>query len=120
MTDIAKALQKFYSGFGIPAYEEQSVPDTAQLPYITYELIDPGWREAAFLSANVWYKGSSYGPLFKKVDEISDKIGEGLRIPTDTGNIYLYKGTPFSQVAPTDSDNVKTCYLLIGMHAMCK
>lgn len=120
MTEIAQALHQFYNSFGIPAYEEQSVPDNAELPYITYEVADPGWRESASLSANVWYKGTSYGPLYKKVDEIKDKIGEGLRIPTKTGNIYLYRGTPFSQVVSSQYDNVKVCYLLIGMHAMCK
>ena len=38
MTNTAKALYQFFSGFGLPAYVEYNVPDEAALPYITYRL----------------------------------------------------------------------------------
>lgn len=120
MIDVAKGLKEFYSSFGIPAYEEHTVPDDAALPYITYEIMNPDWRDDAIITANVWYSGTTFGPLFKKVDEISAKLGEGLRVPTDTGSLYLYKGNPFSQVSDTGNDEVKVCYLMIGMQALCK
>ncbi|MCI6649127.1 MAG: hypothetical protein MSH24_06315 [Lachnospiraceae bacterium] len=120
MLDVAIALQRFYSSFGIKAYEEHTVPKNAALPYITYELEEPDWREETTLTANVWYSGTSYKPLYSKVDEISDKIGEGLLWPADGGHLYLYKGSPFAQVADTGNDNVKVVYLTIGMHALCK
>lgn len=34
----AAALHSFFSGFGLTAYEENSVPDDAVFPYITYSL----------------------------------------------------------------------------------
>lgn len=120
MIEVARALHKFYKSFGIPAYEEHSVPDNAALPYITYELVNPDWRDDAVITANVWYSGTSFTPLFNKVDEIGRAIGEGLRIPTESGCVYLTKGNPFSQVSDTGNDEVKVCYLMIGMQAVCK
>ena len=34
----AAALHSFYSSFGLTAYEENSVPDDAEFPYITYNI----------------------------------------------------------------------------------
>ena len=34
----AEALHSFYSSFGLTAYEENSVPDDAEFPYITYNI----------------------------------------------------------------------------------
>lgn len=120
MIEVAQALYSFYKSFGIPAYEEHSVPDKAALPYITYEVVNPDWQDDAVITANVWYSGTSFTPLFRKVDEIGEKIGGGLTIPTKTGYLYLYKGNPFSQVSDTGNDEVKVCYLMIGMQALCK
>lgn len=117
MTEEAKALNTFFSSFGIPAYEENSVPNNAELPYITYQISLPDWNDVASISANVWYSGTSYTTVFSKVDEISERIGQGISIPVgESGYLYLYKDNPFSQVAPTGNDNVKVVYLNIGIH----
>jgi len=120
MTKAAAALYDFFNSFGIPAYDEYSVPDTAVLPYITYQQQFPNWREVTSISARVWYAANTYEDLFAKVDEISDKIGEGHLITFDGGSLYLFKDSIFSLVAPTDDDNVKSVYLNIGLHALCK
>lgn len=120
MTNAAAALYSFFSGFGIPAYEENSVPKDAKLPYITYEIQEPDWSETASITASVWYRGSGYAELFSKVDEIEKKIGGGIRVPTrDGGCLYIYKGSPFSQVQPSEKDTIKVAYLQIGFHALC-
>lgn len=121
MTNVAQTLQKFFSSFGIPAYEEHTVPDNAALPYITYEVRVPDWRDQTSISASVWYAGTTFKPLYAKVDEIGEKLDEGLTVPVQGGgSLYLYKDTIFSQVTETGNDNVKVCYLQIGMHALCK
>lgn len=119
MTEIAQALHDFFASFGIPAYEENSVSDKAVLPYITYELADPGWRDVAVISASVWYEGYSLKNLLATVDKIKAKIGEGLSIPVENGSIWLYKETPFAQIIGSEDDKIRACYLLIGMHALC-
>ena len=34
-----QAIHFFWSQFGLPAYDENSVPDDAQMPYITYNVV---------------------------------------------------------------------------------
>lgn len=118
MTQLALALQKFFSGFGLPAYEENSVPDDAELPYITYEIAAGDWLDQTSISATVWYKGTSYIGLFKKIDEIEKKVDGGLSIQTVDGVVYLFKDTPFSQPINTTDDKVKAVTLLFGIQGI--
>ena len=41
MINTARALYGFFSGFGLPAFVEYSVPEDAELPYITYPQKEP-------------------------------------------------------------------------------
>ena len=121
MTNVGRALYQFFSSFKIPAYEESSVPDEAALPYITYSPVEPNWDESSTITASVWYSGTSLVDLFSKIDEIKEKIGEGYRIPIESGGcVWLYRDSPFAQMQETDDDKVKAVYLLIGIHALCK
>lgn len=120
MTNAGKAFYQFFSSFGIPAYEENSVPDNAALPYITYTPQDTDWREPTSVSASIWYKGTGLSELFAKVDEIKKKVGEGLRIPIESGGcVWIYKDSPFAQIQAAEIDNVKMAYLLFGVHVLC-
>jgi hypothetical protein len=119
MTNIAIALYNFFSGFGLPAYVEYAPPDDAELPYITYQLTDPDWRDSATFYARVWYRSTSYAQINAKVDEIAAAIGEGLRIPTPGGgSIWLNKGTPWSQnISNPGDDTLKEVYLNFILNA---
>lgn len=119
MTEAAKALYQFFASFGLRAYEENSVPDDVVLPYITYQVSVPDWRDSSSISASVWYMGSTYAGVNAKVDEIAEKIGDGLRVKAGKGCIWLNKETPFAQIAPTGNDNVKVVTLNIGLQAVC-
>lgn len=119
MKETAQALYQFFSSFDIPAYEENSVPDDAQLPYITYTLTDPEWTDVASVNASVWYKGTSLAELSEKVDQIKKKVTGGYRIPTSSGCVFLYMDTPFAQIQNADEENnEKMAYLLFVMHAL--
>lgn len=118
MTNTAIALYNFFSGFGLPAYVEYAPPDDAELPYITYQRVDPDWRESTTFYARVWYRSTSYAQINAKVDEIAAAIGEGLRIPTPGGSIWLNKGTPWDQNMPMKGDNtLKVVYLNFILNA---
>ena len=101
-----QALHSFWAGFGIPAYQESSVPDgksTPTFPYITYQNAADFFGNKLALSASVWDRDSSWGVAEEKTAEISEKITSGgVLIPYDGGVLWITRGSPFSQSAPTD------------------
>lgn len=112
MTNTAKALYRFFSGFGLHAYVEYDIPDDAKLPYISYQLIEPEWDDAGTFYARVWYRSTSYVDINAKVDQIRAAVGEGASLPTETGAVYLTKGSPFVQFMPMEGDDtLKVAYL---------
>lgn len=117
MTDVAVALYNFWNSFGIPAYVEDNVPDDAELPYITYELSQPDWKDPSSYTARVWYKGWSLVDISSKVDLIKNTIGECVSIRTNSGSVVLYPDTKFSQFQPISSDDVMVVYLSMIMLA---
>lgn len=118
MTNTAKALYSFFSSFGLDAYVEYSPPEDAQLPYITYQVIEPDWDDGGTFYARVWYRSTSYEQINAKVDQIRAAIGEGKSIPTEGGAVYLTKATPFAQNMPMEGDDtLKVVYLNFNIMA---
>ena len=119
MTNTAIALYQFFSGFGIPAYVEYNPPDDAELPYITYQLIEPDWDDGGTFYARVWYRSMSLVAINAKLDEIKNAVGEGVSIRTPGGAVYLTKGTPFIQHMPMEGDDtLRVAYLNFNIHAL--
>ena len=119
MTNTATALYQFFSGFGLDAYLEYDVPADAQLPYITYQLIEPDWDDSGTFYARVWYRSPRIDAINAKVDEIKNAIGEGVSIRAPGGAVYLTKGTPFVQFQPMEGDDMlKVAYLNFNIHAI--
>lgn len=119
MTNTAIALYQFFSGFGLEAFIENNVPEEAQLPYITYQLVEPDWLDSATIYARVWYRSTSFVAINAKVDEIRASIGEGTCLTTENGAVYLFKGSPFAQYMPMEGDDtLKVVYLNLIIHAI--
>lgn len=96
----AATIYQFWAGFGLTAYEENSVPTgdgAPAFPYLTYELITSGELDRIQGSASLWYRGTSWTAANAKVEEISEMIGGGKVLPCDGGGIVVRKGTPFAQ-----------------------
>lgn len=72
--DRWEALYAFWSSFGWPAYEESSVPEDAEMPYITYEAAAGGFDSAIPLSASLWTRGGSWAEADAKADEVEGRI----------------------------------------------
>lgn len=118
MTKTATALYNFWSSFGIPAWVEYHVPDDAEMPYITYELTDPNWKEQAAIRARVWYRDFSFERISAKLDEIKEKIGDGYTMAVDDGMIAIFTDDPFIQFQPyEDETGVKVAYLSCILNA---
>ena len=111
----AAAIYQFWSGFGLTAYEENSVPDDAAFPYITYQLVTDGFDREITLTASLWYRGESWTAINAKTEEISQKISRGGKIiACDGGAIWLKRGQPFAQSMGDESDDlIKRKYLNI-------
>lgn len=119
MTSAAKAVFGFFSSFGLPAYLDTSVPDNAALPYITYSCAVADWSEESAISASVWYPGTSYAPVFAKVDEIEKALTKRNIIKTeDGGYIAIHKGTPFAQTQDTGDSTCKAAYMNFNLMSL--
>ena len=111
----AAAIYQFWSGFGLTAYEENTVPDDAAFPYITYQLVTDSFDREIPITASIWYRSESWAGINAKTDEISQKISRGGKvIPCNGGAIWLKRGQPFAQSMAHESDDlIKRKYLNI-------
>ena len=75
MYKAAAALKTFFSGFGVPAYSEDSVPDDVALPYIAYSINVPGWDRKASIFVKVWDRTTSNERIIRIADQITAAIG---------------------------------------------
>lgn len=116
----AAAIYQFWNSFGLTAYEENTVPDDAAFPYITYQLVTDSFYREIPLSASLWYRSESWTSINTKTEEISQKISRGGKIIScDDGAIWLKRGQPFAQNMGDESDNlIKRKYLNITAEFM--
>ena len=114
-----QALQSFFSGFGIPAIEENifySAAVVPEFPYITYNIQTSDFLGSTVtLNPSIWYKSYSWQEPEQKSDEIAKAIGRGgIQVPCEDGLIWIKKGNPFSIPMGDESDKfIKRMYLNI-------
>lgn len=97
MADKWTALNTFWNSFGLTAYDENTVPEDAELPYITYEASVAQLDEKLLVNASLWYISNSWTEISQKAEEISDLIGGGTGVPYDGGRLWITKEAPFAQ-----------------------
>ena len=113
--DKSQAIHSFWSGFGLTAYDENSVPDGTAMPYITYSVTTDAIENTAMLTGSLWYWSSSWEDISKKADDISMALKDGVVIELDRGYAYLYRGTPFAQRMSDEADDmVKRIYFNVN------
>lgn len=114
--DKAQALQTFWESFGIPAYEQTTVPESAKMPYITYSVSMDSLDNVVNMSASVWYHSTSWKDISEKTEQIARYI-VGMNPPSikfDGGRLYIAKGNPFAQrMADPNDDMIRRMYLNI-------
>lgn len=113
---VEQALYQFWSAFGIPAYEKNSVPtgdDAPKFPYITYSTAKADFGKEVALSGNIWTRSTSWQQAIGFETQVYNAIGYGGKvIKIDNGAIWLKRGTPFSLPMGDDSDNtIKRKYI---------
>lgn len=107
--DKAQALHYFWSSFGLPAWDENTVPESATLPYITYETSTDSFENTISLSASIWYRSMSWTEISRKAEEIAAHIANMYpqTIKIDNGRLYISKGTPFAQRMSDPDKNIR-------------
>ena len=102
-----QTLHAFWSGFGLKAYDETSVPDEAVLPYITYEVSSDDFGAPRLQSASLWYWSSSWVEISEKEQEIADFITRGGRmLAYDGGAMWIQRASPWAQRMSEPSDDM--------------
>ena len=117
------ALYNFWSMFGLPAYEENSVPsgeDGAEFPYITYQVVTDSFGNDVAMAGSAWYRSTSWKEANAKAQEISNVLGSGgVTLACDGGIIWIRRGVPFAQSMGDESDDlIKRKYLNITAEFM--
>ena len=115
MYRAAAALKTYLSGFGLSAYAENSVPETAKLPYITYFFSDPEWNQKATMYVQIWDRTKSNDGIIKKADQIAADIGERKTLSIEGGYLVLWPESPLIQIL-TDGD-FRRAYMNLSVNA---
>ena len=118
MTKI-EALYSFFSSFGIPAYEENSVyamaesGQTPTFPYLTVEIKTDSFGESdTFISFSLWYRSMVWTDIDAKSAQIAKAIGRvGKFVDYDGGSILIMRSSPWAQAMGDSSDDMVKRYL---------
>ena len=108
-----QAYQSFWTNFFLPVYDENYVPENAQMPYITYESAFDSFGSDIALTVSLWYRGMSWADASQKALQISEYIGRGgALVPYDDGAFWIRRGQPFAQrMGGSNDDMVKRIVL---------
>ena len=113
MMDKWQAIHNMWSSFGIPAYDENTVPDDAVMPYITYSMSVGSFEQPISLYCSVWHHSTSWEAISQKVNEIAEYFN-GLRtIKVEGGYLAVSQGTPFAQRMSDDNTTTRRIYINI-------
>lgn len=107
--DKSQSIHEFWSQFGLVAYDENTVPDDAEMPYITYNISIGSLGDIIFLSGSLWYRSTSWREITKKADDIEATIknnGYYIADIENRGHAFITAGSPFYQRMSDPADNM--------------
>lgn len=107
----AAAWYQFWSQFGVPAFDENSVPDGEDapgFPRLTYEFGTDAFSDyGVSVTVSLWYRDSSWVPINAKAEAISAVIGRGgVTCPCDGGNFWVTRGSPWAVRMGDENDDL--------------
>lgn len=103
-----EAYHSFLTAFKWIVYDENTVPDDATLPRLTYNFADAEFGTPVLLSVSAWDRSYSWSNVTEMADDIYDGIGLGGKILTyDDGYIWVKRGQPFAQRMSDEDDSIR-------------
>lgn len=117
--DRWQAIYNFWASFGLPAYEANSVPEDAQMPYITFQAAVGNFESIITLNASIWdrtQKGTAF--IDSKSDEI-ERFIKNMGCPQIEGGRYrVYPGETFAQNMSDPDRLIKRKVLTVNFEFM--
>lgn len=111
-----QALDDFWNSFGLNAYDENSVPENAELPYITYDVMTSDFGNALTLNASIWDKSFSWKSLQEKEEQIADFLGRGGKLITyDGGAFWIAKASNWAQRMSDADKSIRRILLTVDI-----
>ena len=104
-----QALHKFFSAYGVPAYDANTVPEDAELPRITYEVSTDTFDRPISITASIWSRSKSWVQATEIKDAIEEDLGRGGRIIDKV--LWIKPGTPFAQRMNDTDDTIRRIVL---------
>lgn len=95
--DKAQAIHEFWSSFGLPAYDTNTVKPDAEMPYITYDVMTGDLDDPVALTASIWYHSTSWEDISKKADTIAWVARSHMPVKIKDGYMWITQGRPFAQ-----------------------
>lgn len=97
MTDLHRTLYNFWASFGLPAWHQDTVPEEAPLPYITFQVASGEALSATILSATAWFRDEGQGvnaQIAAVLDQIAAAVpNSGTVLKTADGYMALYRNS---------------------------
>lgn len=92
-------MHSFWASFGLPAYDENSVPAGSKPPFVTYEAKFDNIRGAEQpISAFIYYRSTSWAEVTAKANEIGRFLARGgISLNHEGGSIWIKAGSPLYQ-----------------------
>lgn len=106
--DKEQTLQAFWSQFGVPAYDQNTVPEDAPYPRITYEVITDNFNVANVLTASIWDRSTSWKSVTDIQHQIESRLGYGGQtLHCSGGMVWINRGAPFAQRMSDTDDSIR-------------
>lgn len=103
--DKYRALHQFWSQFGVAAYDENTIPDDATLPYITYSVSVGSFDYPVTLSASIYDRSTQWTSVSQIADRVEAALKNGGKyINYPGGAFWITMGSPWAQRL-SDSSN---------------
>lgn len=122
--DKSQAIHTFWSQFGLPAYDENTVPDEAEMPYITYDVGVGSLGDFINLNGSLWYRSTSWREISQKADEIEKTVknnGYYILDIENRGHLFITAGFPFYQrMSEPADDMVRRIYFNLNAEFLSK
>lgn len=112
MLDKFSAQKVYWSSFGMPAYQELTVPEDVQFPYIAYQTANGSLDGVINVSASVYYKGTSWAQIMKDVLQMEKAIDRQVFI--EGGCMKVRKPiTNFAQPMGDEDEKIRRMLLTV-------